>query len=125
MTRAVAGWQGEVALVGVAAQVWSRAPQRAAQAIDRLMALRLVSGVAIITWVFGSPGVRSLDDELASGTAWEVFYNAVNKMLARTQVCPYRGLLCVTRHLVARVCLTLLLACALGVRGGICEALVK
>lgn len=79
-------FQGEVALVGVAADVWSQAPQRAAQAIDRLMALRLVSGGAIVTWVFGNPAVHSLDDEVATGTAWEVFYNAVNKMLARTQV---------------------------------------
>ena len=74
-------------MVAVAAEVWSAAPQKAAQAIDRLMALRLVSGTAIVDWVFGSHGVRQLDDELATGLAWEVFYNAVNKTLARAQVC--------------------------------------
>jgi hypothetical protein len=75
-----------VALVDVTARVWANAPQRAAQVIDRLMALRLVSGAAIVAWVFGCPGVRALTDELSTGLAWEVFYNAVNKMLARTQV---------------------------------------
>ncbi len=79
--------QGEVALVDVTARVWANAPQRAAQVIDRLMALRLVSGAAIVSWVFACPGVRTLTDELSTGLAWEVFYNAVNKMLARTQVC--------------------------------------
>lgn len=73
-------------MVAVAAEVWKRAPQKAAQAIDRLMALRLVSGTAIVNWVFDSRGVRQLDDELASGLAWEVFYNAMDKMLARAQV---------------------------------------
>ena len=73
-------------MVDVAAEVWKAAPQKAAQAIDRLMALRLVSGTAIVNWVFDSHGVRQLDDELATGLAWEVFYNAINKMLARAQV---------------------------------------
>ena len=73
-------------MVAVAAEVWKTAPQKAAQAIDRLMALRLVSGPAIVNWVFDSHGVRQLDDELATGLAWEVFYNAVDKMLARAQV---------------------------------------
>ena len=85
--------QGEVAMVAVAAEVWKAAPQKAAQAIDRLMALRLVSGTAIVNWVFGSHGVSQLDDELATGLAWEVFYNAVNKTLARAQVCQLVGLL--------------------------------
>ena len=74
-------------MVAAAAEVWKAAPQKAAQAIDRLMALRLVSGTAIVNWVFDSHGVRQLDDELATGLAWEVFYNAVNKTLARAQVC--------------------------------------
>ena len=74
-------------MVAVAAEVWKSAPQKAAQAIDRLMALRLVNGPAIVNWVFDSRGVRQLDDELATGLAWEVFYNAVDKMLARAQVC--------------------------------------
>jgi len=39
-----ASWrrQGEEAAVATAAAVWAAAPQRAAQAIDRLLALRLV-----------------------------------------------------------------------------------
>ena len=34
--------QGEAAMVGAAARAWVTSPQRAAMAIDRLMALRLV-----------------------------------------------------------------------------------
>ncbi|KAK9820118.1 hypothetical protein WJX72_006327 [[Myrmecia] bisecta] len=79
------GLEGEVALIDVAAQVWRKAPQRAGMAIDRLMALRLVSGEGIVRWVFQSGGVLSVDDELLSGLVWEVLYNAVNKTLARTQ----------------------------------------
>jgi len=88
------GAQGEVALVDTATRVWANAPQRATQAVDRLMALRLVSGAAIVAWVFGSPGVRALSDELSTGLAWEAFYNAVNKMLARTQVRYTTGVFC-------------------------------
>ena len=80
--------QGGGEAVGVAAREWAAAPQRAAQAIDRLMALRVVSGADIARWAFGSPGLRCLDDEVATGLAWEVLFNAVNKTLARTQVPP-------------------------------------
>ena len=70
----------------VAVSVWADSPQRAAMAIDRLMALRLVSGASIMRWVFASEGVRTLDDEVAGGVAWDVLYAAVDKALARTQV---------------------------------------
>ena len=73
-------------MVDVAVGVWAASPQRAAMAIDRLMSLRLVSGAAIARWVFGSEGVRSLDDEVAGGLAWDLLYAAVDKTLARTQV---------------------------------------
>jgi hypothetical protein len=43
--------QGEEALVDVATSVWASSPQRAAMAVDRLMALRLVSAAAIARWV--------------------------------------------------------------------------
>lgn len=66
--------------------MWQNVPQRAAQAIDRLMAHRLVSGADIVRWVFASPGFLSLTNQLQNGLAWEVLYNAVNKTLARTQV---------------------------------------
>ncbi len=46
--------QGEEAAVGVASEMWAAAPQRAAQAIERLMAFRLVSGAAIVRWAFRS-----------------------------------------------------------------------
>lgn len=91
-------------MVGVAADVWKAAPQRAAQAIDRLMALRLVSGGAIVAWVFANPAVHSLDDEMATGTAWEVFYVAVNKMLARTQVSHHSASLLCSRPLLSSTC---------------------
>ena len=50
------------------------------------MAHRLVEGSAILRWAFESPGLLSLDDQIANGLAWEAVYNAVNKTLARTQV---------------------------------------
>ena len=37
--------------MGVATGVWASSPQRAAMAVDRLMALRLVSAAAIARWV--------------------------------------------------------------------------
>lgn len=80
-------------MVEVAVAVWAASPQRAVMAIDRFMSLRLVSGPAIARWVFGSAGVRSLDDEVAGGLAWDLLYAAVDKTLARTQVrLPIRGL---------------------------------
>ena len=69
-----------------AATVWQNAPQRAAQAIDRLMAHRLTDGPAIVRWTFAWPGFLSLVDQLQTGLAYEVLYNAVFKTLARTQV---------------------------------------
>ena len=78
--------QGQIALIATAAEVWGAAPQRAAQAIDRLMAHRLVDGSAVVRWAFGCLGLLSLDDQIANGLAWEALYNAVNKTLARTQV---------------------------------------
>lgn len=78
--------QGQLALISTAANVWRNAPQRAAQAIDRLMAHRLVDGAAIVRWAFGSSGLLSLEDQIGNGLAWEAVYNAVNKTLARTQV---------------------------------------
>jgi hypothetical protein len=54
------------------------------------MAHRLVEGSAILRWAFSSPGLLSLDDQIANGLAWEALYNAVNKTLARTQVIPAR-----------------------------------
>ncbi len=73
-------------MIGAAARVWAASPQRAAMAIDRLMALRLVSGAAIVAWAFGELAVKRFDDELGAGLAWEALYAAVNKTLARTQV---------------------------------------
>lgn len=84
--------QGEQAMVGTAAAVWSTSPQRAAMAIDRLMALRLVTGASIVAWAFGELRVKRFEDEFGAGLAWEALYAAVNKTLARTQV---RGC---TRH---------------------------
>ncbi|PSC75984.1 nuclear cap-binding subunit 1 [Micractinium conductrix] len=80
-----AGLEGEAVLMGVANSVWRASPQRAAMAVDRLMTLRLVSVEAIVGWVFGSQGVRSLGDESLSGAAWEILYNAINKTIARVQ----------------------------------------
>lgn len=83
--------QGQVACVETAADVWRDAPQRAAQAIDRLMANRLVDGAAVVRWAFASPGLLRIEDQAANGLAWEVVYNAVNKTIARTQVISFRG----------------------------------
>ena len=97
--------QGQKAMVRTTAEVWKDAPQRAAQAIDRLMAHRVVDGLAILRWAFDFQGLVSLQNELATGLVWEVIYNAVNKTLARTQVCtclpasPYLCLLQLHYHL--------------------------
>lgn len=64
-------------------QVWINSPQRAAIAIDRLMGMRFVQGSTIIRWVFASRGMKSVDDELAKGLAWEALVNCTNKMIAR------------------------------------------
>ncbi|KAK9846278.1 hypothetical protein WJX81_000837 [Elliptochloris bilobata] len=80
-----AGPQGEEAAVATAARVWEAAPQRAAQAIDRLLALRLVRASAVVRWAFSTPAVLALRDELGAGLAWEAFHGAVAKTLARTQ----------------------------------------
>lgn len=79
------GLEGEIALVAAAAKVWSRNPQRAVMAVDRLMAQRLASGEAIVTWVFQSEGVRSISDESRCGMAWDILYAAVDKTTARVQ----------------------------------------
>ena len=73
-------------MVDTAVTVWQKSPQRAAQAVDRLMAHRLVSGADILNWVFQWSGFNSLNIQLQNGLAWEIIYNAVNKTLARTQV---------------------------------------
>jgi len=44
--------------VDVATGVWASSPQRAAMAVDRLMALRLVSAAAIARWVRAVPCLR-------------------------------------------------------------------
>lgn len=45
-------------MIGRAAKVWASSPQRAAMAIDRLMALRLVTGASIVAWAFSELQVR-------------------------------------------------------------------
>jgi hypothetical protein len=55
------------------AKVWMNSPQRAAIAIDRLMGMRLVHGSTVVRWVFNSPGMTTVDDELAKGLAMEVW----------------------------------------------------
>lgn len=107
--------QGEAALVGVANAVWRKSPQRAAMAVDRLMTLRLVSAEAIVGWVFGSAGVTALGDESLSGAAWEILYNAINKTIARVQVCVLAwawACVCVSVSVCVCACM-----CANGGRG--------
>lgn len=77
------GEEGQDATVKVAAKVWMNSPQRAAIAIDRLMGMRLVHGSTVVRWVFNSPGMTTVDDELAKGLAMEALINCTNKMIAR------------------------------------------
>lgn len=72
-------------MIGGAAHAWATSPQRAAMAIDRLMALRLVTGAAIVDWAFRELRVKRFDEELGASLAWEALYAAVNKTIARTQ----------------------------------------
>jgi len=77
------GEEGQDIAVKVAAKVWLNSPQRAAIAIDRLMGMRLVQGSTVVSWVFKSAGMKSVDDELEKGLAMEALTNCTNKMIAR------------------------------------------
>lgn len=79
------GPNGQIALVETAADVWSKNPQRAVMAVDRMMSLRLISAEAIIQWVFGPSGVRCIEEQSRSGMAWEMLRRAVTKTIARVQ----------------------------------------
>lgn len=79
------GDEGQVTLVDVAARVWALNPQRIVMAVDRMMTLRLVSAEAIVSWVFGTEGLRRIEDQSRSGMAWELLHRAVDKTLARVQ----------------------------------------
>ena len=83
--------QGEAAMVAMAAQVWAASPQRAAMAIDRLMALRLAGGGAIVEWAFGALAQKRFNDELGAGAhhpSWNNFTLSPSRMLTRTPVTP-------------------------------------
>ena len=52
--------RGETAALRAVEQAWGAAPQRGAQAVDRLMAARLVSGASVVRWALSSRGFLSL-----------------------------------------------------------------
>ena len=79
-----AGGAGAAAALSAAATVWAAAPARAAQAIDRLMALRLVSGDAVVAWALASRGAASLEDAPALDIADAALHLAADKLAARS-----------------------------------------
>ena len=78
------GDAGAHAALSAAATVWAAAPARAAQAIDRLMALRLVSGDAVVAWALASPGASSLEDAPACDISDAALHLAADKLAARS-----------------------------------------
>ena len=78
-----AGPAGEAAALAAVGDVWAAAPARAAAAIDRLMALRLVSGEAIIEWALTCEGARAVDGGPAASAARAALRLAADKLAAR------------------------------------------
>jgi hypothetical protein len=83
-------------------QAWAAAPQRGAQAVDRLMAARLVSGASVVRWALSSKGFLSLPSSSSEGEtgeaaaaaaaaagaaaqtlAWDALHVALDKLAAR------------------------------------------
>ena len=97
------GDQGEMAALRAAARAWRSAPQRGAQAVDRLMAARLVSGASVVRWALSSRGFLRLPSSSSSSPssfpssengggggggeaqtlAWDALHIALDKLAAR------------------------------------------
>lgn len=81
-------------MLDAALAVWSNAPQRATMAVDRLLALQLVTTEHATGWVFAhSRGVRSVADHVAIELSYELLQCILDKAVARTLVCMYADLL--------------------------------
>uniref|UniRef100_A0A1D1Y1B5 Nuclear cap-binding protein subunit 1 n=1 Tax=Anthurium amnicola TaxID=1678845 RepID=A0A1D1Y1B5_9ARAE len=70
----------QVMLIDEVSLFWKNSTQMTAVAIDRMMAYRLVSNLAIVSWVF-SPA--NIDRFHLSDCPWEILSNAVNKTYNR------------------------------------------
>jgi len=101
-TSCASAEQGEMAALKAVEQAWKAAPQRGAQAVDRLMAARLVSGASVVRWALSSKGFLSLapspssaadgNSDLAAAAAsasaaqtlaWDALHVALDKLAAR------------------------------------------
>lgn len=79
--------QGQDALLDATLAVWVNAPQRATMAVDRLLALQLVTTRHAAGWVFArSPGVCSVADHVAIELSYELLQCILDKAVARTLV---------------------------------------
>ncbi|CAA6654249.1 unnamed protein product [Spirodela intermedia] len=70
----------QVWLINEVSSFWKNSTQMTALTIDRMMAYRLVSNVAIVAWVFSPVNVEQFH---LSDRAWEILRNAVNKTYNR------------------------------------------
>lgn len=94
--------QGQDALLDAVLLVWAAAPQRATMAVDRLLALQLVTTARAVEWVFArSPGVRSVADHTAIELSFELLQCILDKAVARTLV---RVAACQLKEPVLLVC---------------------
>ncbi|KAK4484935.1 hypothetical protein RD792_007540 [Penstemon davidsonii] len=70
----------QIMLITEVSSFWKNNAQMTAIAIDRMMGYRLISNLAIVTWVFSPTNVEQFH---VSDRPWEILRNAVNKTFNR------------------------------------------
>ncbi|CAM6096308.1 unnamed protein product [Calypogeia fissa] len=70
-----------IIMTGAVAEFWKYSSQMTAVVIDRMMGYRIVSNLAIVSWVFSGENVKKFH---TSDHVWEILGNAINKTNNRT-----------------------------------------
>ncbi|WOK93579.1 ABH1 [Canna indica] len=70
----------QVLLIDEVSSFWKNNTQMTAIAIDRMMGYRLISNLAIVSWVFSNPNIEQFH---ISDRPWEILRNAINKTYNR------------------------------------------
>ncbi|ONK68418.1 uncharacterized protein A4U43_C05F11300 [Asparagus officinalis] len=70
----------QIILMGEVSSYWKNNTQMTATTIDRMMGYRLVSNLAIVTWVFSPSNIELFH---LSDRPWEILRNAINKTYNR------------------------------------------
>eukprot|EP00249_Psilotum_nudum_P022539 c28555_g2_i4 orf=271-2889(+) len=71
----------QVFMIEEVAKMWQNSSQMTSIIIDRMMGYRIISNLAIVSWVFSSQNVQRFH---TSDAVWEVLRNAINKTNNRT-----------------------------------------